>query len=312
MGRKEKVAAASSLACMSDSETSTQELVRCDCLPFSPLHYIRQQEGIADRERMVPIPPVLNSRMRSVVHTLFPRSTPLSLLLLHICQQEYAYRAEHPELCRYHAPAGVLEQVLTNVRRVIRAEDRQFIQENAGAGIIFPGVEQQGAWSIVERVYKSIDLLQAETLIPPLTRETTIMLGIGSYPDAGILMEDLLYQAGCVVRSLTLRPIITSQPCKFAELRGGEIAPPTSAPSVFPLMELPQELAQDLKHLIPYYLAQELQCIPVGKEHHTLTVAMVDPGDQARIRRLQSETGLNIFPVACRSEELASLLTHRW
>ena len=316
MSRKEKAAAVSSLAYIKNSKMPAQKLEHCDCLPFSPLLYRMQRDGTANHEHTVPVPLVLNNQARSAVHALFPRSTPLSLLLLHICQQEYAHEAAHPERRRYHAPSGVLEQVLINVRRVIRVGDRHMIQESAGAIIIFPDVDRQGACSIVERVYNSIDLLQAETLIPPLTRETAIMLGIGSYPDAGMSVEDLLCQAGCVARSLILRPIITFPPYEFPEqlgrFRDGEPEQAIAASPPCPLMELPQELAQHLKRLIPYRLAHELQCVPVGQDHHTLTVAMANPGHVASIHRLQRETGLNIFPVACRSEELASLLARQW
>lgn len=301
---------------MNDSGIPTQKLGHCDCLPFSPLHYAIQRGDTVEHEHLVPVSLALNNRVRDVLHLLFPRSTPLSMLLLHICQQEYAHGTAHSERRRYHAPPGVLEQVLINVRRVLRVGDRHLIQENAGAIIIFPDVDRQGVFSIVERVYNSIDLLQAETLVPPLTRETTIMLGIGSYPDAGILMEDLLYQAGYVARSLILRPIITFSLCEPPEqsrrLRVRKPEQPIAEPPVFPLMELPQELAQHLKRLIPYQLACELQCVPVGQDQHTLTIAMANPGDVASIRRLQSETGLNIFPVACRSEELATLLARQW
>src|SRR5579885_725360 len=316
MGRKEKAAAALSLSCINDSETSAQRLERCDCLPFSPLHYCIQRDDAAAPELIVPVPLALNNRVRDVLQTLLPRSTPVSLLLLHLCQQEYVHGVAHPERHRYHAPSEVLEQVLTNVCRVIRAGDRQLILENAGAIILFPGVDRQGACSIVERVYHSIDLLQAETLTPPLTRETAITLGMGSYPDAGTLTEDLLYQAGCMTRSLILRPIITFQPCEFAErsarLRVGEPAQSVLGGPAFPFMELPRELAQHLKRLIPYHLARELQCVPVGQDHHTLTVALADPANVESVHCLRVETGLNIFPVACRSEELALLLAHRW
>ncbi|HLG64092.1 MAG TPA: hypothetical protein VKY19_19265 [Ktedonosporobacter sp.] len=316
MSRKEEAAAVSSLVCTNDSETPARELGHCDCLPFSPLFYHMQRDGTVDHEHMVPVPLVLNNRARGAIHALFPRSTPLSVLLLHICQQEYGHRTAHPERRRYHVPSEVLEQVLINVRRVIRAGDRHLIQESAGAIIIFPDVDRQGACSIVERVYNSIDLLQAETLIPPLTRETAIMLGIGSYPDAGMSMEDLFYQAGCVARRLILRPIITFPPYEFSEQPGrvcdGKPEQAIAASPACPLMALPQELAQHLKRLVPYQLARELQCVPVGQDHHTLTVAMAHPGNMASIRRLQGETGLNIFPVACRGEELAALLAHRW
>lgn len=310
MGRKAKAVVESSLFRTNNAETTAQELEWCRCLPFSPLHYGAQQEGVVDHEQMVPVPLALNNRVRTVLELLFPGVIPLSILILHISQQEYVHGMEQPERRRYHAPAGLLEQVMVNVSRVIRVGDQQIVHENAGAAIIFPNVDQQGVCSIVERVYHSIDLLQAETVIPPLKRETAIMLGVGSSPAAGTSLEDLLYQAGYVARSLVLRPAIAIFPYEFAGQPQQRLQAGTS--SVFPFMELPQELSQDLKHLIPYHLARELKCAPVGQDHHSLTVAMLDPGDMNSVRRLQGETGLNIFPVACSSEELQSLLAHQW
>lgn len=317
MGRKEKAVVESSLFRTNDSARTAQELEWCRCLPFSPLYYGAQQEGAVDHEQMVPVPLALNNRVRAVLEPLFPCSIPLSILILHISQQEYVHGMEQPERRRYHAPAGLLEQVMVNVCRVIRVGDQRIIHENAGAAIILPNVDQQGACCIVERVYRSVDLLQAETVIPPLKRETSIALGVGSSSAASTSMEELLYRAGYVARRLILRPVITLSPQEFSgqsqqSLRVEEPGPGTTASPGFPFMELPPELPQNLKHLIPYQLACELNCAPVGQDHHSLTVAMLDPGDMNSVRRLQGETGLNIFPVACRREQLHTLLAHQW
>jgi hypothetical protein len=67
-----------------------------------------------------------------------------------------------------------------------------------------------------------------------------------------------------------------------------------------------------LTHLIPHRIALELRCVPVGREHQNLTVAMVDPTNSTIISRLQQLTGLTIFPVACAEQQLDSLLTTDW
>src|SRR5260370_29230852 len=64
---------------------------------------------------------------------------------------------------------------------------------------------------IVERCYQSINLLQGETVIPPLRRITDILLGSGSYPEPTRSPEELLYYCGLVVRKLMLRPAISTQ-----------------------------------------------------------------------------------------------------
>src|SRR5260370_14804788 len=73
---------------------------------------------------------------------------------------------------------------------------------------------------IVERCYQSINLLQAETVIPPLRRITDILLGSGSYPEPTRSPEELLYYCGLVVRKLMLRPAISTQ------LRSAKSTPP--------------------------------------------------------------------------------------
>ena len=308
-----------------EADTMVSEL--CTCSPLSPLHSIPagQRENIADCEQIVLIPPGLHSRLRAALDSLFPRSQPLSILLLHMSQLEQVQVPSQELLSyerrRYHAPAGLLQQVLANVRRVIRSDDQILIYEDVGACIVLPNVDQHGAYSLLERVYRSISLLQAETVIPPLTRETTITLGIGTYQGPGESMEILLYRAGLVAHRFTLRPAITAEllaikpaaaqretqkrQSRYKEQKG-------SNGPVIPFMELPQLLPKRLTHLIPYPLARELRCAPVGRDHHFLTVAMLNPLDAESGHRLREVTGMEIFPVSCKKEELDALLERGW
>jgi len=79
-----------------------------------------------------------------------------------------------------------------------------------------------------------------------------------------------------------------------------------------PFLHLPEKLPAHLTQLIPHYLACELRCAPVGRDHHALTVAMADPLDIEKRSRLQSVTGMTIFPVACKEEDLDALLANTW
>ena len=81
----------------------------------------------------------------------------------------------------------------------------------ASIAIILPDVDQEGSQALLERVYHSINLLQPETVIPPLKRETDITLGIGSYPKPGASLEELLYQTGFIASRIILRPAVTTQ-----------------------------------------------------------------------------------------------------
>ena len=304
----------------------------CKCLPLSSLHKLPskgQEEDTVDCEQVIPAPQELNVNIRAQLATLFPRSTPLSLLLLHVSQLEHIHLTSQSTISRrrqrYHAPPGFLEQVLVNIRRSIRTRDQFQVHEGIGAAIIFPGVDQQGMLNILDRIYRSVSLLQAETVIPALKRETDIVMGIASYPEADASLERLLYQVGVTARKFTLRPAIKTQlwgtqstylhTVEMADFqlqgnqdtaRHGEVL------TTVPFMNLPAQLPRRLKQLIPYPTAFELRCAPVGRDHHCLTVAMADPINNAAIDRLREMTGLTIFPVSCDVSALNALLAHKW
>src|SRR5947209_2842007 len=189
---------------------------RCNCLPLSSLHTEgkdEQEDASEGVEKIIPVTPELNSHLRTTLGNYFPRSTSLSVLLLHISQLELLHIATKSAAVykrpRYHAPASFLGQVLANIRRTIRTSDQILIHNGTGAAIIFPDVDREGGLNILERVYHSINLLQSETVIPPLKRETDILIGLGSYPKAGSSLESLLYHTGLVARRLRFRPAVT-------------------------------------------------------------------------------------------------------
>ena len=306
----------------------------CNCLPLSSLHKLpsqRQEEDIVDCEQVTPATQELNVKLREQLATLFPRSTPLSLLLLHISQLEPIHLTPQSAVFRrrqrYHAPPGLLEQVLANIRRSIRTSDQFLVHEGIGAAIIFPDVDQQGMQNILDRIYRSVSLLQAETVIPPLKRETDIVMGIASYPEADASLERLLFQVGVTARKFMLRPAITTQlrstqstylhTVEKADhhLNDGQITSRRSevlAAVPYPYMKLPAQLPRRLKQLIPYSIAIELRCAPVGRDHHCLTVAMADPTNSVALGHLKEMTGLTIFPVSCDVSALNALLAHKW
>lgn len=303
---------------------------RCDCPPLSGLHRA-PGSGLEGGGEVVPVTPAtqeLNRHVRAQLAALFPRSTPLSLLLIHISQLDHVHITPKTVVLhkrhRYHAPASFLEQVLSNARRVMRREDQVIAHGGAGAAIILPDVDQEGAFSVVERVFHSINLLQPETVIPPLKRETDITIGIGSYPLPGKSLEELLYHAGCVAHNLTLRPAVTTQlrgskAPLITEISGGqtlddEAGSPLNGQgsSGIPYMQLPARLPQNLKRLVPHSIARELRCVPVGRDHNRLTIAMAYPGDPQALMRLQNVTGMIIFPVACDISTLDAMLAMEW
>ncbi|TMD62509.1 MAG: hypothetical protein E6I97_26610, partial [Chloroflexi bacterium] len=79
-----------------------------------------------------------------------------------------------------------------------------------------------------------------------------------------------------------------------------------------PFMQLPDRLPPRLKQLIPYQVALELSCVPVGRNHHCVTVAMADPSNSNALRSLRLVTDLAIFPVSCDVAALNTLLRKKW
>ncbi len=306
----------------------------CTCPPLSALHEAPWQEhtkeSVEDYEQLAQVTPAtveMNSHVRTLLNDYFPRSSPLSVLLLHISQLEHIHIAPKSAIFhkrhRYHAPAYLLEQILVNVRRTIRGSDRILVHGGTGVAMILPAVDQEGAHSLLERVYYNINLLQPETVVPPLKRETDIIMGIGSYPKPGASLEDLLYHTGFIVHRLTLRPSVASQLRGSRSTNLAELIPlnrqddedkslVAARNSGIPFMQLPTRLPTRLKQLIPYDLAIELGCAPVGRDHNRLTVAMAHPTDAHAIGRLREATCMTIFPVACEAKALDEILANGW
>ena len=295
---------------------------RCTCHALSPLHKKVVDTTLeAGSEEIVPTSSILHTRLSNTLQTLFPRSTPLSIFLLHIAQWERIHSTRQLTVSQrqhYHVSSELMEQVIVNVRRVMRSDDQIFLQEQAGAAIVFPNVDQQGAYIILERIYHSVCLLQAETLLPPLTLNTTILMGMSSYPEPASSLEQLHYFTGLAARCFTLRPAIITQLWNTSPSPSQETGVKDEHPqhakgqAGFPFMNLPSTIPPRLRLLIPYSLATELCCVPVGRNHHCLTVAMAEPTNHEHVQRLHSATGLTIFPVSCDVEELTTLLTKSW
>ena len=336
----------------SEATSTITELDICSCAPISSLCLLSTQEQERetqvwhdeDDDQLLPIPLTLNTLLRTHVQLLLPSSTSLSILLLHVSQLEDIHMTPKTEVMRrrrrYHPSANVVEQIVTNVRRAIRTEDSIYLDTGKGAAILFPNVDQQGAYTILERVYNNVNLLQAETIVPPLTHETDIVLGIGSYPEQGPSLEHVLASAGRVMYRLALRPAITSHlwdTMPLAEsalpfhdtfdtetqddenthptslvLPAHSILPPIQETSPVPFLRLPTTISKRLKSLLSYSVATQFRCVPVGRDHNRLTLAMTDPTDTVAISVLHKSTGMSIFPVSCDRDALNALLTEPW
>lgn len=298
----------------------------CTCQPLSNLQKAPQEDQAENTEQSTEVTLAtleMNASLRDLLKNYFPRSTPLSLLLLHISQLEQMYFVPKSAFIekrqRYHVSASLLEQILVNVRRSIRSSDHIMVHTGASIAIILPDVDQEGAQILLERIFYSINLLQPETVIPPLTRETEIILGIGSHPKPGTSLEDLLHHTGFIASRIMLRPAVSTQLHNTSSISVIEENlynlnqdQDAARNHGIPFMQLPTQLPTRLKQLIPYTLACELHCAPVGRDHNRLTVAMAYPTDLQAIDRLHTTTSMAIFPVACEIKALDYLLEHSW
>lgn len=311
---------------------------RCTCKLLSASAEEREETYEEDVEHNVPISDELHQTLHAHIAMYFPHRQPLSLLLFHLAQQEQANVHGQATLTgkrrRYHTAPGVLEQVLTNVQRAIRHSDVLLVHTHVGAALIFLDVDEQGAYVILERVYNSISLLQAETIVPPLKRETSVLLGIGTTMTTDTSPQDVCIRAGRVARAFHLRPLIPASPWHERidtpasivpfptiqqrkmrsndEEENGENRESKLTLAKVPFMALPAEIPPRLKHFIPYKMAVQIRCVPIGRNHHCLTVAMSNPHNVSNIQRLAELTGMTIFPIACDEDALDLLLDRPW
>ena len=283
----------------------------------------------------VPVPLSFSAQLREAIARSLPMSYPLSLLLIHVTQWEQTPVSITGTIParrqRFHAPSGLLDQVLTNVRRVIRARDRILVQPDIAAALILPYVDEKGIKSIHDRVYHSVSLLQAETVVPPLRQEVTIEFGLCTSSSALETSEEMLIRARRLVSQFSLKPVVQvlswldEDETSALSMPAARIVESHRLPGTHlsgrsqgvrrpqaPFMHLPVRLPERLTQLIPHTVATSLRCVPVGRNHNRLTVAMANPGDAQAINQLAEITDMTIFPVACEEEALDQLLAYRW
>ena len=298
-----------------EQELQTHE--PCFCLPLSSLQSREEQEGF------LPVAPILNSKLRAGLEKVFPVSGPFGLLLFHIAQFEHIQVPPTTAVIRqrasYHASAGLQEQILHSIRRTLRTSDQILTDEQGtGSAILFPLVDQEGITRVAERISRSINLLQAETLVPPLQYETEIASGFASYPETAGTLEELLYHASRIQERIIFRPAVVPQQVDTHVRTGHAVDIVSNSntkevhPNGIPFMQIPSRLPTRLKQLIPYSLAVKLRCAPVGRNHNQLTVAMADPMDTQALGSLREATGMTIFPVSCEIAALDVLLASDW
>ncbi|MEO9029148.1 MAG: hypothetical protein ABI413_10055 [Ktedonobacteraceae bacterium] len=308
-------------------EPSQQPHERCDCSPLS-LWQRANPYGPEERHTCVLVAPNLNKALQATLASYVSHTLPCSLLVLHVAQFKHivlspASARSHQRLM-YHTSATFLAQIVQNIRRTLRTSDQILVEDcGSGAAILFPSADQEGIACIARRILQSIRLLQAETVVPPLRYETEVVFGLGAYLGLSGSLAELFEQATQIQERITFRPAIVDLPVQTTARSGytaqhSELVQAKEArvhearASGIPFMQIPSRLPVHLQSLIPYALALELRCAPVGRNHKRLTVAMANPTDTRAISHLCKVTGMRIFPVSCEIVALEKLLASNW
>ncbi|GHO68633.1 hypothetical protein KSC_075250 [Ktedonobacter sp. SOSP1-52] len=298
----------------------------CTCQLLPLMHIEALQETREAEEPLLEnilLPTELLQEVQQHIQELLAQRQSFSLFALHIVQVErrntydatthkYVFR---PPCCSHPAP-GFMNQLEDKIKAVLRGSDQLRTHGEGSALLFLPGVGSGGAYNILERIYAQVDLLEAETIIPPLRHETHIVIGYASFPEQQETYEGFLQQLGRCARRVTLKPRMLL-PISAAHSRHSNLyhQPPAyeaAMPSSVPFMHLPTCLPRRLTRLIPHRVACTLRCVPVGREQQALTVALADPSNRESLDYLAQLTHMTIFPVACKHEELDILLATKW
>ena len=204
-------------------------------------------------------------------------------------------------------PEHTMRQILTTIRRRIRRSDLVWLKDTTYY-FLLPEANLQGGSVVQNRLWKALQesiLASGENTAALLSAVT---IGHSAYPDPSRTLEECISDAQIAQMRFELTyDDDTQQALSQAEPDLSMMARQLGIPY---LPFLPRTFSNKIKRLLKPELAQELRCFPLGCTHNTLTVAMSDPRDSQLLNRLQSETGMNIFPVLIHPDELENALEH--
>lgn len=212
--------------------------------------------------------------------------------------------------------AASTNYLLDDLRPLVRKTDYVFLLEHAYY-FVLPGANLQGGSIVQERLWDALLWSIHNTHEGEVIRPRSVSIGHSAYPSPCATFEQFLSEANTTRKNFTLhtehqqarivvvQPIdpITPQETTESELQA--LARQLGVPYL-PL--LPRKIPARIRRLISIQLALDLRCYPLGREHDTLTVAMLHPDDNAILERLRRETGLQIFPVLAHPQELQNAL----
>ena len=167
----------------------------------------------------------------------------------------------------------------------VRHSDVILLWENACV-VVLPETPVKGAQAVARRISTClVDLVEAEL-----------------YALGGSIAQALLRRLHAERAVVVQREIESFSIPRATEQSKQDVLPYLAFLSHYP--------APRLLRLVPYDLACRYQCVPVGTEHHMLTLATAQGLDQAAIMHLSDVTRRSIFQVRCPVDIIADILAY--
>jgi hypothetical protein len=213
----------------------------------------------------------------------------------------YAARRTQARHCTHY--------LLDNLRPLVRKTDKVFLLDHSFYfGLL--GANLQGGHIVQGRLWDALLWRVHNMSAEQIVRPSSMMIGYSAYPQPE---EEI---SGCIsaARKVQVRfdahgERTTRKAATHESQQGDEELPSVARKLGIPYLSLlPRKLPEKVQQLVSPQLAQELHCYPLGRERDMLTVAMENPQDSQALDRLREATGLHIFPVLTRPEELQTAL----
>lgn len=211
---------------------------------------------------------------------------------------------------------------MNSLRPLVRRTDVVFLLRNT-LHFLLPGANMQGGHIVQSRLWDALLWRIHNTADREITCPIEITIGHSAYSADSTPYQSIdecieaaneaslhsNFSSERSARKTSAQQALVRQ-ARNAEVHMAEDEWPARARKLgIPYLSLlPKKRSGRIQQLVNSSLAHELHCYPVGRERNILTVAMLDPQDQAVLERLQQETGLVIFPVLTHPEELETAL----
>lgn len=211
-------------------------------------------------------------------------------------------------------PRASMTYFLDGLRSLVRKTDMVFLLDTT-LHFLLLGANLQGGEIVQGRLCDALLWCIHNTVDREIMRPFEIVIGHSAYPSPCHSIAECIVKASEVNLSFNFS---ATRPTRKSVGRRAHQAQQSATEEEWPTLArklgipylslLPKKPPMRVQQLVNARLAHELHCYPVGRERNMLTVAMLNPQDHEALQRLQQETGLHIFPVLTRPEELQTAL----